>query len=116
MIRRKKYPDEFKRGLGLEIASKVSSIAEVSKREGISAGTLHKWTSEVNTLSTTSNEKEHIELLKKVRDLEELVSDQAVQIHILKKTQKIMGQLKRQERLSGSISPDTLGSKIVAKP
>ena len=35
---------------------------------------------------------------KHVKELEEMVSDQAIQIHILKKTQKIMEQLKKQER------------------
>ena len=63
----------------------------------------------------TPDEKEILEMRKRLKELEEIVSDQALTIHILKKTQKIMEQLKRQERSSGSISPLTLESKKAAK-
>ena len=63
---------------------------------------------------TTPDEKDLLEMRKKIKDLEETVSDQALTIHILKKTQKIMEQLKRQELTSGSISPLTLESKKAA--
>ena len=87
----------------------------MSKREGISATTLYKWRDLVQGINVTSDEKEVLELRKRLKDLEETVSDQALQIHILKKTQKIMEELKRRERSSGTISPLTLESKKVVK-
>ena len=111
MIKRKKYSEEFKKKIGLELASGVSSGGEISKREGISATTLYKWRDQVHTMSVTSDDKDYIEMQKRIKELEEIVSDQAIQIHILKKTQKIMEQLKKKGCLSGSISPRTLGSK-----
>jgi len=116
MIKRNRYSEEFKRSVGLEIASGISSAGEVSKREGLSSTTLYKWSNMAQGISVTTDEKEQIVLQKRIRDLEELVSEQAVQIHILKKTQKIMAQLKKQERSSGIISPHTLESKKAVKP
>lgn len=115
MIKRNRYSEEFKRSVGLEIASGISSAGEISKREGLSATTLYKWSNVAQGLSVTTDEKEQIILQKRIRDLEELVSEQAVQIHILKKTQKIMAQLKKQEHSSGIISPHTLASKKAVK-
>jgi len=115
MIRRTHYTEELKRKLGLELASGVTSAGEISKREGISTNTLYKWRDMAQGITVTPDEKEIIEMRKRLKELEETVSEQALQIHILKKTQKIMEQLKRQERSSGSISPLTLESKEVAK-
>jgi len=111
MIKRQRHSKEFKNKIGLELASGISSAGEISKREGISSTTLYKWRDQVQTISVVSDDKEYIEQQKKIKELEEIVSDQAIQIHILKKTQKIMEQLKKKERLSGSISPRTLESK-----
>jgi transposase-like protein len=115
MITRNHYSEEFKRKLGLELAAGITTASEMSKREGISATTLYKWRDMVQGISVTPDEKEIIEMRKRIKELEETVSDQALQIHILKKTQKIMEQLKKQERLSGSISPLTLESKKAVK-
>ena len=115
MIIRNHYSEEFKRKIGLELAAGLTSAAEISKREGISSTTLYKWRNMVQGVSATTEEKEIIEMRKRLKELEEIVSDQALTIHILKKTQKIMEQLKRQERSSGSISPLTSGSKKVVK-
>jgi transposase-like protein len=115
MIKRNHFNEEYKRKIGLELAAGVSAASEISKREGISATTLYKWRDMVQGIDMTSNEKENLELRKLVKDLEETVSDQALQIHILKKTQKIMEQLKKQERSSGTISPLTLESRRAAK-
>ena len=115
MITRKHYSEEFKRKIGLELSAGLTSAAEISKREGISSTTLYKWRDTVQGVSVTTDEKEIIEMRKRLKELEEIVSDQALTIHILKKTQKIMEQLKRQESLSGSISPLTSGSKKVVK-
>jgi transposase-like protein len=115
MIKRTQYPEEFKRKIGLELASGISSAGEISKREGISSTTLYKWRDMVQGITVPPDEKEILEMRKRIKELEETVSDQALTIHILKKTQKIMEQLKRQERLSGSISPHTSESKKVVK-
>jgi len=115
MIKRTKYTEEFKRKIGLELLSGITTAGEISKRESISATTLYKWRDMVEGISVTPDEREIIEMRKRLKELEETVSDQALQIHILKKTQKIMEQLKRQERLSGSISPLTLESKKAVK-
>ena len=115
MIKRTRYSEEFKRKLGLELATGITSASEMSKREGISSTTLYKWRDMVQGIVVPPDEKEILEMRKKIKDLEETVSDQALTIHILKKTQKIMEQLKKQERSSGSISPLTLESKKVVK-
>jgi transposase-like protein len=115
MIKRTQYSEEFKRKIGLELASGISSAGEISKREGISSTTLYKWRDMVQGITVPHDEKEILEMRKRIKELEETVSDQALTIHILKKTQKIMEQLKRQERLSGSISPLTSESKKVVK-
>lgn len=115
MISRKHYSEEFKRKIGFELAAGVTSAGELSKREGISATTLYKWRDAAMNTQITPDEKELIEMRKRLKELEETVSEQALTIHILKKTQKIMEQLKRQERSSGSISPRTLESEKAAK-
>jgi transposase-like protein len=115
MIIRKHYSEEFKRKLRLELAAGITSAGEMSKREGISSTTLYKWRDMVQGIILPPDEKEILEMRKRIKELEETVSDQALTIHILKKTQKIMEQLKRQERLSGSISPHILESKKVVK-
>ena len=113
MITRKKFSAEFKRKIGMEVISGVSTAGEISKREGISANTIYKWRDRYAGEQLSPEEGETWELRRQIRDLEETVSEQALQIHILKKTQKIMEQLKKQERSSGSISPQTLESKKV---
>jgi transposase-like protein len=115
MIKRNRFNEEFKRKLGLELASGITTAGEMSKREGISATTLYKWRDLVNGYCVTTDEKEILEMRKRLKELEETVSDQALQIHILKKTQKIMEELKRREHSLGSISPLTLESKKVVK-
>ena len=115
MIKRTRYSEDYKRKIGFELAAGLTSAGEISKREGISATTLYKWRDAAMYSQVTPDEKELMEMRKRLKDLEETVSEQALTIHILKKTQKIMEQLKRQERSSGSISPLTLDSKKAAK-
>jgi transposase-like protein len=115
MITRKHYTEDYKKNLGLELASGISSAAEISKREGISAATLYKWRDLAQGMTITTDEHEVLEMRKRIKDLEETVSDQALQIHILKKTQKIMAQLKKQGHSSETISPRTLESLKAVK-
>ena len=117
MITRKKYTLEFKKALGLELASGSISAAALSKREGIAPTMLYKWRDMIlSTGGVIDHDQEIFVLRKKVQELEELISDQALGIFILKKTQKLMEQLQRQENLSGSISQQNLVSKKVARP
>jgi len=115
MIKRTRFTEDYKRKIGFELASGLTSAGEISKREGISATTLYKWRDAAMNMQITPDEKEIMEMRKRLKELEETVSDQALTIHILKKTQKIMEQLKRQEHLSGSISPLSLESKKAVK-
>jgi len=87
----------------------------MSKREGVTSATLYNWRDMAQGLAVHADEKEILEMRKHIKELEETVSDQALTIHILKKTQKIMEQLKKQEHLSGSISPHTSVLKRVVK-
>lgn len=43
MIKRNHHSEEFKRKIGLELASGISTAGEISKRDGIYANTLYKW-------------------------------------------------------------------------
>jgi transposase-like protein len=115
MIKRKQYSEEYKRKLGLELSAGISTAAEMSKREGISSTTLYKWRDMVQNITVDPDEKEVLEMRKLIKDQGETISEQALQIHILKKTQKIMEQLKKQERSSGSISPLTSESNGAVK-
>ena len=108
MIKRKRYNQEFKQKIAQELIMGITSAAEISKREGITSTTLYKWRDKYATSDYNTDEQEVAELRKRIRDLEETVSDLALENHILKKTEKILKQLKRQEKLSGSISPRNL--------
>jgi len=88
MIKRNHFNEVYKRKLGLELASGITMAGEMSKREGIFATTLYKWRDKVQSGSVSTDEKEIIEMRKRLKELEETVSDQALQIHILKKLKK----------------------------
>lgn len=111
MITRKKFSPEYKRTIGMEVASGLTTAGEISKREGVSATAIYKWRDKLGLSKPTTEENELHEYKRKIKDLEEIISDQAIQIHILKKTQKIMEELKKQERSSGTILPRSSGSK-----
>lgn len=105
MIKRKRYSQEFKKKIAHELLMGTSTAAEISKREGITSTTLYKWRDIFSTGDYNSDEQEMSELKKRIKDLEETVSDLALENHILKKTEKILKQLRKKEKLSGSISP-----------
>lgn len=111
MIKRNRFSTEFKEKVVLEIISGQSTMAAISKREGISGTTLMNWRNALSTGEFQDQNKSEIELRKKVAELEGLVSDLALQNHILKKAQKHLHDWKRKEKLSGSISPLNLASK-----
>jgi len=111
MIRRKHYSEEFKRKIALEMIMSATPTGEISKREGISSTTLYKWRDNYSSEEFSSGEQEVAELKRQIRELKETISDLALENHILKKTEQILKQMKKQEKLSGSISPRDLESK-----
>ncbi len=106
MITRKRFSQEFKRTISLEVASGVSTAGMISKREGISSNTIYKWRDQFADYRMSASDKDLNESRRKIKELEEIIGDQAIQIHILKKTQKIMEDLKKQERLSAVSRPE----------
>ncbi len=110
MITRKRYDQEFKRKIAHELIMGIASAAEISKREGITSTTIYKWRDLYTADDFDTDEQEIAELKKRIKDLEGTVSDLALENHILKKTEKILKQLKKKEKLSGSISPKNLES------
>lgn len=105
MITRKRYSQEFKKKVAHELLMGISTAAEISKREGITSTTLYKWRDIFSAGDYNTDEQEISELKKHIKDLEETVSDLALENHILKKTEKILKQLRKKEKSSGSISP-----------
>lgn len=118
MIKRNRYSVEFKEKNGRELALGQISVAEVSKREGVSVPTLNKWKNRFGFGEydeADSNKKELIELRKKVGIYESALGEMALEIHLLKKLQQYSYQKMRKRNLSGSISPSILGSgKVVS--
>lgn len=104
MIRRNKFKPEFKRKIALEILSGARTVGVISKQEGISATTLYKWRDKYCEEDFTSSEMETAELKNRIRELEETISDLALENHILKKTEKLLKALRKKENSSGSIS------------
>jgi len=106
MITRKRHSQEFKRKVAHELLMGISSAAEISKREGVTSTTIYKWRDLYTADDDFNSEEQEIaELKKRIKDLEGTVSDLALENHILKKTEKILKQLRKKEKSSGSISP-----------
>jgi len=82
MIKRQRYSQEFKRKIDHELIMGIASTAEISKREGISTTTLNKWRNMHITADYNTDEQEVPELKKRIRDLEETVSELALENHI----------------------------------
>ena len=88
MIKRQRYNQEFKRKIAQELIMGIASAAEISKREGITSTTLYKWRDKYTAADYNTDEQETAELKKRVRDLEETVSELALENHILTKIEK----------------------------
>ena len=82
MIKRKIYSEDFKRKIAQELIIGIAPAAEISKREGISSATLYKWRDRFTTEDYSTDEQEVAELRRRVRELEETVSDLALENHI----------------------------------
>jgi transposase-like protein len=105
MVRRKRHSKEFREGIVLEVSSGQSSVNQIAQRESVHPSTIRNWAKQINTGSFRDQNKEELALRKKVAELEGALAEMALNNHILKKTQIIMKELQRKEKLSGSVSP-----------
>ena len=85
MIKRKKWNQEQKERLVLEMISGQTSMTEISKRESISATTLAKWKHQFINEGLEDKNKTELELRQKISYLESALSDLMVENQILKK-------------------------------
>lgn len=119
MIKRKRYREEFKKKIGVELSLGQSSLSEVSKREIISNTTLTKWRDKYGFRDATSTQgsdsNEVKELKKLVSEYESALGEMALQNHVLKKLQEFALVREKRKNLSGVIFPSVLGSRKVAR-
>ena len=115
MIKRKKWNQEQKERLVLEMISGQTSMTEISKRESISATTLAKWKHQFVTEGLEDKNKTELELRQKISYLESALSDLMVENQILKKKEKFLQVYKQKEKLSRITSDQSLGSKGAVK-
>lgn len=116
MINRNRYSLEFKQKIARELAL-GTSITEICKREGISVQTLTKWKNRFGfngQSEVLGDQKELMELRKKVALYEAALGEMAMELHLLKKVQQFSLQQQRKKNLSGVISPSTWESRKVA--
>ena len=104
MIKRKRYSDEYKEKLVLEIVSGQSTVTQVSRRESVSSTTLNRWRKDLANENFQQTNRSEIELRRRVGQLESAVSELALENHILKKAQSVVRELQRREKLSCVIS------------
>jgi len=116
MVKRNNYGQEFRNKLSAEICS-GGSAAVVSKRENISVQTLNNWKSKYlnGEDSGEISQAEVTDMRKKLSELSMLYAEAMLEIQILKKTEKILKTHKRNESLSGPVSPQTLALKKAVK-
>jgi transposase-like protein len=105
MIKRTRYPKEFRDGLIAEIKLGQSTIAQVSKRENISGQTLRNWIDNGATGKTGSEQQEIAALRRKVEELSAALGEIAFENHVLKKFQRFLEQKRKSVSLSGPLSP-----------
>jgi transposase-like protein len=119
MIKRNSYAVEFKRQIAFELLSGQTSIAAVSKREGITSATLAKWRDKYGLESGGGSEEldkaELNELRRKLAHYEAALGELALENHILKKFQEFTVQQKKRNSSSKTTSPNILVSKKVAR-
>ncbi|MBS0618886.1 MAG: transposase [Spirochaetes bacterium] len=79
MIKRTRYPREFREALVAEISLGQSTIAQVSKRENIAAQTLCNWIDDNAAGKTGSEQQEIAALRRKVGELAEAMGARPAQ-------------------------------------
>jgi transposase-like protein len=71
MIKRTRYPKEFREALVAEITLGQSTIAQVSERENIAGQTLRNWIDDSASGKTGSEQQEIAALKRKINQLAE---------------------------------------------
>ena len=104
MIKRNRFPKDFKEKVVMELISGQSSVAQVAQREGIHPQTLRNWKKEIGDRDFESSNESELALRKRIAELEGALAEASLDIYILKKAQKYLKEYQRQEKLSGSIS------------
>ena len=115
MIKRNHYPKEFRDRIVMELVSGQSSVAQIAQREGINPQTIRNWQKDIDNDTFQSEHEIQISLRKKIAELESALAESALTVHILKKTEIYMKEMRRKEKLSGSISPGNSASSGVVK-
>jgi transposase-like protein len=95
MIKRTRYPKEFREALVAEISLGQSTISQDSKRENIAGHTLRNWIDD-NASGRTSSEQQEIAALKrKTNQLAQAMGELAFENHILKKFHQFLEEKQR---------------------
>jgi transposase-like protein len=115
MIQRKRFSKDFREKVVMELVSGQSTVAQIGQREGINPQSIRKWKKEIDGGAFQTEHEIELSLRKRIAELEGALAESALAVHILKKTEQYLREMKRKERLSGSISPPSSGSSAVAK-
>ena len=105
MIKRNNYPRDFRERVVLELVSGQSSVAQIAQREKIHPQTIRNWKKDIENGNFHSENEVEISLRKRIAELESALAESALNVHILKKTEHYLKEMRRKEKLSGSISP-----------
>lgn len=115
MIHRKRFSKEAREKFVLELVSGQSSVAQIAQREGINPQTIRNWKRDLAGGTFETDHEVEIQLRKRIGELEGALAESALTVHILKKTEHYLKEMKRKEKLSASISPQSSVSSAAAK-
>lgn len=115
MIRRNRFGKEFREKVVIELVAGQSSVAQIAQREGINPQTIRNWKKDIEGGAFQTDHEIEIALRKRIAELEGALAESALDVHILKKTEQYLKEMKRKEKSSGSISPQNSVSSAAAK-
>lgn len=115
MIQRRKFTKDFQEKVVMELVSGQSTVAQISQREGIHPQTVRNWKAKIAEGSFETDNETELALRKRIAELEGALAESALDVHILKKTEKYLKEMQRKERLSGAISRQNSESSGAAK-
>ena len=99
MIRRKHHSTEYKEKIVLELISGQSTVTQLAQREEVHPQTLRNWRKQYDSGAFRNSHSNEIALRKRVAELEHALGEMALENHILKKTEKILSELRRKGEL-----------------
>jgi transposase-like protein len=115
MIRRNRFSKDFREKIVMELVSGQSSVAQLAQRESINPQTIRNWRKDIEGGSFQTDHEIEITLRKRIAELEGALAESALTVHILKKTEHYLKEMKRKEKSSGSISSMNSASSSVVK-